>query len=75
MAAEMFVSTGFPHHKRNWPMITFEKKGDLPPTVANETEENRFEQIRKLAAERHKKADTDGTRRRDRQTVEDNRLR
>jgi hypothetical protein len=56
-------------------MITFEKKGDLPPTVASETEENRFEQIRKLAAERHKRADTDGTRRRDRQTVEDNRLR
>lgn len=55
-------------------MITFEKKGDLPPADASETEENRFEQIRKLAAERHKKADTDGTRRRERQTVEDNRL-
>jgi hypothetical protein len=37
-------------------MITFEKKGDPSPAVASETEENRFEQIRKLAAERHKKS-------------------
>ena len=35
---------------------------------------NRFDEIRKAAAERHRKADTDGTRRRARQTVQDNRL-
>lgn len=55
-------------------MITFEKKPDLPMPVATETEENRFERIRRIAADRHKKSDTDGTRRRDRQTIEDNRL-
>jgi len=32
------------------------------------------EQFAKAAAERHKKADTDGSRRRARQTAEDNRL-
>lgn len=30
--------------------------------------------IRKIAAERHRKSDTDGRRRRDRQTVADNHL-
>lgn len=55
-------------------MITFEKKGDLPLAVAGETDGNRFDRIRKIAAEKHKKSDTDGTRRRDRQTAEDNRL-
>lgn len=54
-------------------MISFVKKTDTPPTN-REVEENRFEQIRKDAAERHRKADTDGTRRRARQTAEDNRL-
>ena len=53
-------------------MITFVPKTDVPPAL-EETEENRFERIRK-AAERHRKSDTDGTRRRARQTVEDNRL-
>ena len=53
-------------------MITFVPKTDVPPAL-EETEENRFERIRK-AAERHRKSDTDGTSRRARQTVEDNRL-
>ncbi|MDR7033344.1 hypothetical protein [Mesorhizobium sp. BE184] len=55
-------------------MITYVKNPDLTPT-AKDTEQNRFETIRKAAADRHKKADTDGARRRSRQTVEDNRLR
>lgn len=55
-------------------MITYVKNPDLTPT-AKDTEQNRFEAIRKAAADRHRKADTDGTRRRARQTVEDNRLR
>ena len=42
--------------------------------VSPQAEENRFEQIRKTAAESHKKSDSDGTRRRARQTAEDNRL-
>lgn len=54
-------------------MITYVKK-TYPSLVSQETEDNRFEQIRKAAAERHKKSDTDGTRRRARQTAEDNRL-
>jgi hypothetical protein len=41
-------------------MITFEPKAEVPPAL-EETEENRFERIRK-AAERHRKSDTDGTR-------------
>jgi hypothetical protein len=45
-----------------------------PKPLPKPAEENRFEQIRKAAAERHKKSDTDGTRRRARQTAEDNRL-
>ena len=54
-------------------MITFVKNAD-PQPLTDETEENRFEQIRKAAAERHRKSDTDGTRRRARQTAEDNRM-
>jgi hypothetical protein len=54
-------------------MITFVPKTDAKP-APEETEENRFERIRKEAAERHRKSDTDGTRRRDRQTAKDNRL-
>lgn len=50
------------------------EKKDGPPPVPEDTEENRFERIRAAAAERHRKADTDGTRRRARQTAEDNRL-
>jgi len=54
-------------------MISFMKKAEnpQPPRPADD---NRFEQIRKTAAERHKKSDTDGSRRRARQIVEDNRL-
>jgi hypothetical protein len=54
-------------------MITFTKKTDTQPTP-KDGEENRFEQIRKTAKERHQKSDTDGTRRRESQTAEDNRL-
>jgi hypothetical protein len=54
-------------------MISFVKKTDTHPTL-KQVEENRFEQIRKAAAERHHKSDTDGTRRRARQKAEDNRL-
>ncbi|PWK61964.1 hypothetical protein C8K44_12928 [Aminobacter sp. AP02] len=54
-------------------MIAFAKKTH-PQQTSKQVEDNRFEQIRKAAAERHRKADTDGTRRRDRQKAEDNRL-
>ncbi|MGB3502875.1 MAG: hypothetical protein WBA44_14720 [Mesorhizobium sp.] len=54
-------------------MITFVKKSGTQP-VNDETDENRFEQIRKAAEERHRKSDTDGTRRRARQTTEDHKL-
>lgn len=54
-------------------MITFVKNAQ-PQPVPNESEENRFEQIRKAAKESHQKSDADGTRRRQRQKAEDNRL-
>ena len=54
-------------------MINYTKKTDTPLTT-KEIEDNRFEQIRKEAAKRHEKSDTDGARRRDRQTAETNRL-
>lgn len=54
-------------------MISFAKKTD-PQPPPQQIEDNRFEQIRKAAAERHRKSDTDGTRRRDRQKAEDSRL-
>lgn len=54
-------------------MIAFTKKADTVPTI-REGEENRFEQIRKTAKERHLKSDIDGARRREAQTVEDNRI-
>ena len=54
-------------------MISFVKNAD-PHLLAKKVEDNRFEQIRKAEAERHRKSDTDGTRRRARQTAEDNRL-
>jgi hypothetical protein len=51
-------------------MISFEKKeSDLPQPVAGESEQNRFERIRKLAAEKHRKDDS--MRRGDRQPAED----
>ena len=54
-------------------MITFAKKAE-PQAVPDAREENRFEQIRKSAKEKHGKSDADGTQRRARQTAEDNRL-
>lgn len=55
-------------------VISFRKKPADPTPPRDGAAENRFEQIRKQAAEAHKKSDTDGTRRRARQTAEDNRL-
>ncbi len=58
-------------------MIKFTKKPVLPvqPVVpASDTDVDRFDLIRKTAADRHKKSDTDGTRRREKQTAEENRL-
>jgi len=57
-------------------MIKFTPKPMVPakPVLPGAPAANRFEDIRRAAAERHKKSDTDGTRRRHRQTVEDNRL-
>jgi hypothetical protein len=54
-------------------MITFVKKAESQPTP-DASEENRFEQIRKVAKERHLQSDTDGTRRRARQIAADNKL-
>ncbi|MFI0849721.1 hypothetical protein [Mesorhizobium sp. IMUNJ 23232] len=54
-------------------MINYTKNTDTPPTE-KEIDDNRFEQIRSQVADRHRKSDTDGTRRRDRQTAETNRL-
>jgi hypothetical protein len=54
-------------------MIAFTPK-QAPQPSPTDADDNRFEQIRKVAAERHKKSDTDGRRRRDRQKAEDNRL-
>ncbi len=54
-------------------MITFAKKAE-PQLPADAQNENRFEQIRKSAKEQHEKSDTNGTRRRARQTAEENRL-
>lgn len=53
-------------------MITYIKTTE--PIVPAKAEESRFDLIRKAAAERHKKSDTDGTRRRAQQTAKDNRL-
>lgn len=54
-------------------MITFANKAESSP-ASPEGEENRFEQIRKTAKEQHLKSDTDGTKRRARQTADDNKL-
>ncbi|MCT7376958.1 hypothetical protein [Chelativorans salis] len=54
-------------------MITFVKKAE-PKPAPDESEGNRFEQIRKAAKEGQRKSDTDGTRRRAHQKAEDNRL-
>ena len=44
------------------------------PPAERLPEENRFDEIRRKAAEGHRKSDTDGTLRRARQTAQDNRL-
>jgi len=54
-------------------MTTSIKKAGPKPAKA-ENEQNRFENIRKAAAEQRRKADTDGLRLRARQMAEDNRL-
>jgi len=54
-------------------MISYVKKTE-PQPLPKEALDDRFEQIRKAALERHQKSDTDGTRRRDRQKADDNRL-
>ena len=53
-------------------MISYVKQTELPPVVKDDID--RFEQIRKAAAERHLKSDTDGARRRERQKADDNKL-
>ena len=56
-------------------MISFEKKkGDLPQPVAGEAELNRFERIRKLAADKHRKAQDTGTPGRDLTSIASDRL-
>ncbi|MBB6467595.1 hypothetical protein [Aminobacter carboxidus] len=50
-------------------MIKFSSKTDAPPKPAD-SDENRFDFIRKTAATQHKKSDDD-IRRRDRQTADD----
>lgn len=42
-------------------MISFMKKSENLQPPSKPAEDNRFEQIRKTAAERHKKSDTDGS--------------
>lgn len=54
-------------------MIKFVEKASRQ-TASDGADENRFEQIRKAAADMHRKTDTDGTKRRARQTAEDNKL-
>jgi hypothetical protein len=54
-------------------MISFEKKSDLPQPVPGETEQNRFDRIRKLAAEKHRKADGDAMPRRDLKSIANDR--
>ncbi|WP_198021673.1 hypothetical protein [Mesorhizobium sp. WSM3224] len=54
-------------------MIACVKKAD-PKPATEQNDKNRFESIHDAAAERCRNADTDGTRRRARQTAEDNRL-
>ena len=62
-----------------WPMLESASamqhgKSVDPHPLDKKAEDNRVEQIRNAAAERHRKSDTDGTRRRARQKAEDNRL-
>ena len=54
-------------------MIRFEKI-PAPKKKPKDSEENRFEQIRKTTAEKRKERGADGARRRAGQTAEDNKL-
>lgn len=54
-------------------MITFTKKA-APQPAAEKGQDNRFEQIRKTAKEKHRISDADAARRRVDKTVEDDRL-
>lgn len=54
-------------------MISFVKKTTDSPSPA-EADDNRFEQIRKTAAEKRKKSDSGGEQRRARQATEDDRV-
>lgn len=55
-------------------MTEADKKNAPAAKRHSEVDESRFEKVRRLAAERHRKSDTDGARRRALQTAEDNRL-
>jgi hypothetical protein len=54
-------------------MISYVKRTDIH-SVAKDAEDNRFEQIRKAAAEKRRKSGTDGRQRRARQMAANNRL-
>jgi hypothetical protein len=54
-------------------MVSYVKKADMR-SVTKETEDSRFEQIRKAAAEKRRKSDADGTQRPARQAAANNRL-
>lgn len=60
-------------NQRSKAMIVFTKTPS-PEAKPGETEDNRVEKSRKAATERNVKSDTDGTRRRAKQTAEDNKL-
>ena len=51
-------------------MITFTRKAAVDPSP-KDVDDNRFEQIRKAAKERHRRSDTDAAQRGDRQTAAD----
>ncbi len=54
-------------------MINYGKKAEIQPS-AKDVEDNRFEQIRKAAAEKHRQSDTEAARRLDLQKPDDKRL-
>ncbi len=55
-------------------MISYARKTHTNKPPPAQVEDNRFEQIRRQAAERHRRSDTDSTLRRSRQAVKDNRI-
>ena len=54
-------------------MINYGKKAEIQPS-AKDVEDNRFEQIRRAAAEKHRQLDTEAARRLDLQKPDDKRL-